>query len=329
MIPLKIFTWHVHGNYLYYLSQCGHEFFVPVSRDRRAGYGGLGSSFPFGPNVHEIPEEEVSRYRFDCILFQSRQNYERDQYTTLSAAQRELPAIYLEHDSPRDAPADTRHVAADGRALLVHVTNFNALMWDSGNASVRVIEHGVMLPPGVRYQGERERGVVVVNNLATRGRRVGADVVERLRRDIPLDLIGMDSERCGGIGEVAPMQLAEVVSHYRFFLHPMRWTSLGLALCEAMMAGMPVLGIAATELPTVIRNGETGYIETDPARLAGHGVRLLVDFDEARRIGARAREYAMERFGIERFTRDWDDAFEQAVSGSATATERVRTAVPA
>src|SRR6266550_3029276 len=75
---------------------------------------------------------------------------------------------------------ETHHLIDDADVLLVHVTAFNALMWDSGRTPTRVIEHGV-IDPGVRWTGELERGLVVVNNLPSRGRRVGADIFERAR----------------------------------------------------------------------------------------------------------------------------------------------------
>ena len=57
MKRLKIFTWHVHGNYLYYLSQCELEFYIPVAADRRAGYGGRGETFPFGRTSTKCPKQ--------------------------------------------------------------------------------------------------------------------------------------------------------------------------------------------------------------------------------------------------------------------------------
>ncbi|MFP3344721.1 hypothetical protein R0J87_19785, partial [Halomonas sp. SIMBA_159] len=92
-----------------------------------------------------------------------------------------------------------------------------------------VIEHGVVVPEGVRYTGELERGIVVVNHLAQRGRRLGADVFADVRTRVPLDLVGMDAERLDGIGEVGNLDLAAFTARYRFFFNPIRWTSLGLA----------------------------------------------------------------------------------------------------
>lgn len=316
MRPLRVFTWHVHGSYLLYLVQTPHEFFVPVRPGRPHPYGGLGGPFPWPPNVHEVPVEEVPRLDFDCILFQRRDQYERDQFEILSEAQRRLPRIFLEHDPPRESPTDTRHVVDDPNVLLVHVTHFNALMWDNGRTPTRVIEHGVMVPEHVRYVGDRERGIVVVNHLARRGRRLGADIFEQVRREVPLDLVGMAAEESGGLGEIPHDRLPEEVARYRFFFNPIRYTSLGLAVCEAMSIGVPVVGLATTEMATAVVNGVSGYVDTDVRRLVERMRALLADPAEARRLGEGARRIARERFGIARFARDWDAAL-RLVTGTA------------
>jgi glycosyl transferase family 1 len=308
--PLRIFTWHVHGSYLYYLAQTGHQLYLPVRPDRRPPYVGRPpGGFPWPDTVHEVPVEQVKALDVDCILFQSVDAYRRDQYDVLSARQRRLPRIYLEHDPPRAHPTDTRHPVDDPDVLLVHVTAFNALMWDNGRTPTRVIEHGVIVPAHVRYRGDVPRGLVVVNHLGRRGRRLGADLFERLRAELPLDLVGMASEEVGGVGEVPHDALPAIAARYRFFFNPIRYTSLGLAVCEAMMIGLPVVGFATTAMTTTIENGVSGWIDTDPDIVADHMRRLLRDPDEAQRLGDGARRAAQVRFGIGRFVRDWDDAF--------------------
>jgi hypothetical protein len=316
MRRLKILTWHVHGNYLWYLSQVGHDFYLPVRADHEGGYGGRGESFPFGENVHEIPAEEVALHNLDCILFQLRRNYEYDQFEILSGEQRSLPRIFLEHDPPQEHPTNTRHWADDSNMLLVHVTPFNALMWDSGRTPTRVIDHGVLDFPDIRYTGHVNRGVVVINHLRDRGRRLGVDVFEQVRKDVPLDLVGMASEELAGIGEVLPTQLRAFEARYRFFFNPIRYTSLGLAVIEAMLAGMPIVGLATTEMATAIQNGVSGYVETDVNKLIAFMQELMADPSEARRLGANARQYALERFNIHRFVRDWEQTFADVTSTS-------------
>jgi glycosyltransferase involved in cell wall biosynthesis len=89
----------------------------------------------------------------------------------------------------------------------------------------------------------------------------------------------------------------------------LRYTSLGLSLCEAMMSGMPVIALATTEAPTVIQNGANGYCDTRIEPLIAHMRRLLEDPAEAMRLGEGARRTALERFNIERFVREWCAAF--------------------
>jgi hypothetical protein len=317
MRPLRIFTWHIHGNYLLYLSQARAEFYLPVLAGGGEGYGGRGRTFPFGDNVHDEPAEAVRDLSFDCILFQTRKNYEVDQYEVLSEAQRRLPRVYLEHDPPQQHPTDTRHWFDDPRGLLVHVTPFNALMWDNGRTPARVIDHGVFIPRGVRYSGEIARGLVVVNHLRQRGRRLGADLFAQVRREVALDLVGMDAESLEGLGEVVPPELPAFMARYRFFFHPVRHTSLGLAVLEAMTIGLPIVGLATTELVTVIENGVQGFLDTDVRRLLGPMRRLIAEPELARRLGENGRRRALERFGIKRFARDWEETF-ALVTGRST-----------
>ncbi len=310
---MNIFTWHVHGSYLYYLAHAPHDFFVPVKPGRPEGYGGRApGSFAWPDNLHEVPCEAVGDLSLDCVLFQSRRNYLEDQFDILTPAQRRLPRIYLEHDPPRQHPTDTRHIVDDPEMLLVHVTAFNELMWNSNRTPTRVIDHGVVVPEGVRYTGEIPRGLVVINGLAKRGRRLGADLFTQLRDIVPLDLAGMESEELGGLGEVPHDRLPAFQARYRFFFNPIRYTSLGLAVCEAMMVGMPIIGLATTEMVTAVTNGVSGYVETDVRRLAGRMRELLDDPAAARRLGDGARRTARERFNIDRFARDWDEAFRAA-----------------
>ncbi len=316
MKRLRVLTWHVHGNYLYYLSLTGHTFYLPVRPGRPEGYGGRCGDLPWPENVIEVPAEEVRRLELDCVLYQSRRNYLHDRLEVLGPGQRRLPAIYLEHDPPREHPTDTRHVVDDPEVLLVHVTPFNALMWDSGRTPIVVIEHGVPEPVGVRNTGELARGLVVVNHLASRGRRLGLDIYQQVRATVPLELVGMGSEELGGLGEVPQRRLPALAARYRFFFSPVRYTSLPLAVCEAMMLGMPVVAVATTEMATVLQNGVSGFADTRVERLV-EAMRLLLDDPaEARRLGEGARQVAQERFHICRFIADWDHAFAMVAGGS-------------
>ena len=329
MRRLNVLTWHTHGSYLYYLSHAPHEFHVLARPGRPPGYGGRCGPFPFGPNVHDLPAAQAREREFDCILFQEDHHWHKDQYELLTPAQRALPRIYLEHDPPgllpgsasphhgnavTAWPTDVRHPVDDPNVLLVHVTPFNALMWDSGRTPTRIVEHGVVLPEGVRYGGDIERGLVVTNHLARRGRRMGADLFAGLRAAVPLDLVGMGSSELGGIGEVDHPQLPALVARYRVLFSPVRYSSLSLSTIEAMMAGVPVVALATAEMASVIAHGVSGFAVTDTRRLPDAMHALLRDPGLARRLGAAGRRSALERFSIARFGADWDAALRHVTS---------------
>jgi hypothetical protein len=307
--PLRIFTWHIHGSYLYYLTQGSHEYYLPVKPGRPEGYGGKGGSFRWGNNVHEIPAEGVRDLDVDCILFQSIRNYHIDQYDILTEEQRQGPKIYLEHDPPRVHPTDTQHPIDDPQVILVHVTHFNRLMWDNRRTLTRIVRHGVCVPDDVHYTGEKPRGLVIVNNMHQRGRRLGLDIFEEVRKVIPLDLVGMGSEELGGIGAYSLDRLFKMEGQYRFFFNPIRYTSLGLAVCEAMMIGLPVVGLSTTEMGVVIKNGVSGYVDTDIYYLIDRMAELIENPVLAARLGRGAKIYAQENFHIKRFLEDWDRVY--------------------
>jgi glycosyltransferase involved in cell wall biosynthesis len=85
----------------------------------------------------------------------------------------------------------------------------------------------------------------------------------------------------------------------------MRWTSLGLSLIEAMFLGMPVVALATTDAVEAVPAG-CGAISTDVRRLCAALRRYGTDLEAATADGQRARAYARERYGLERFLSDWD-----------------------
>jgi hypothetical protein len=309
MNRLKILIWHIHGSYLNTLARIDHDWYLPVKLGRPEGYGGRGPTFDLPASVREVPAERVPELDLDLIIYQTPKNYFEDQFEILSPEQRRLPRIYLEHNTPKPDAVRTRHPVDDPNVLLVHVTHYNRLMWDNGPTPTVVIEHSVAIDPSVRYRGDLARGITIVNGMQRRPRIAGYDLFLRARRAVPLDIAGMETEAFGGLGDIPYRDLHQRIAGYRFLFSPIRYTSLPLAVIEAMTIGMPVVALATTELPTVIEDGETGYVSCAVDRLIERMRSLLANPEEARRIGANARAVAQERFGLDRFIRDWNAAF--------------------
>jgi glycosyltransferase involved in cell wall biosynthesis len=181
-----------------------------------------------------------------------------------------------------------------------------------------VIEHGIP-DPGHRYTGALPRAAVVVNDPVRRGRTTGTDLLPRLADAAPLDVFGMRADQLDlpadrfRAYDLPQAALHDALASRRFYLHPIRWTSLGLSLLEAMHLGMPVVALATTEVVRAVPPG-AGTISTDPDDLAAAARRYLADPDLASAHGVAARKAALDRYGLKRFLDDWDALLGEVVA---------------
>jgi Glycosyl transferases group 1 len=312
---MRVFMWHVHGSYTTALVQGQHEFLVPVLPGRGPDGLGRARTWDWPASVIEVSPEEAATEEVDVVVLQRPAELDHLAPHWLGGRRpgRDVPAVYLEHNAPQGRIADMRHPAANRRDLtVVHVTHFNDLFWDTGATPTRVIEHGIV-DPGYRATGELDRGVAVINEPARRWRVTGTDLLGRLAAEsgTPIDLFGMRSEPVGGRG-LDQAELHTEMARRRVYVHPVRWTSLGLALIEAMHLGLPVVGLATTEVSEAVPP-EAGVVSTNLATVADGLRRLIADPEEAVVRGKAARAAALSRYGLDRFLRDWDTVFEEAV----------------
>jgi Glycosyl transferases group 1 len=308
---MRILLWHVHGAWTTAFVHGRHEYVVPVLPDRGPDGVGLARTYAWPDSVTEMPPEQLRDEGFDVVLLQRPHELEGLAEDWLGRRPgRDIPAVYVEHNAPQGRIADMRHPAADRPELLVvHVTHFNALFWDTGCTRTRVIEHGIV-DPGHRYTGELPRAAVVINEARRRARVTGTDLLARFSQAAPIDLFGMDAASLGGIEDLPQSDLHDEMARRRVYLHPIRWTSLGLSLLEAMHLGMPVVALGTTEAHEAVPH-EAGAVSTRIDVLTGAMRRLIDDPGEADARGSAARAAALERYGLKRFLADWDDALEE------------------
>ena len=309
--------WHVHGSWTEAFVQGRHRYLLPRNAARDANGRGLcGRQWP---RADEIAVEKLADEHVDLVVLQRPEELELIARGLRRRPGVDVPAVYVEHNAPRPSPVDSRHPVADRSDItLVHVTDFNRLMWDNGIAPTTVITHGIA-DPGELYTGELAAAATMINEPLRRNRVVGVDLLGRLSADVPLDVWGMgtraltDSRLGGqvrGRGDVRAPELHRQLARRRVYLHTARWTSLGLSLIEAMHLAMPIVAVASTMAPLVVPS-EAGVLSADVETLAG-ALRLFVSEPEAARAaGKSARQFALHHFGLQRFLRDW----EQLIAG--------------
>jgi glycosyltransferase involved in cell wall biosynthesis len=228
--------------------------------------------------------------------------------------------VYVEHNTPKGDVPNSRHPMADRDDLVVaHVTHFNELFWDTGGTRTTVIEHGIV-EPAARWTGELNRLAVVTNEPVRRHRVTGTDLFPRFARVAPLDVFGMgvaalSGDRIQAFDDPPQHAMHEMVARRRAYLHLCRWTSLGLSLIEAMQMGMPVIALATTEAVEAVPP-DAGVLSTRVDLLLDAAHWLIEEPDDARRLGDRARQVALARYGLDRFLADWDRLLEEEACGS-------------
>lgn len=309
---MRILLWHVHGSWTTAFVQGQHTYLVPVLADRGPDGRGRAETWQWPASVEELTPSEALDADIDVVILQRPEELASlAESWTGRRPGRDLPAVYLEHNAPEGRVNSMLHPARDHSDLTVaHVTHFNQLFWDTGTTESVVIEHGIV-DPGYRYTGSVPRAAVVINDPLMRGRVTGTDLLDTFAAAVPLDLFGMRSEPCGG-RDLPQSRLHDEMAERRVYLHPNRWTSLGLSLIEAMQLGMPVVAVAATEVAEAVP-ADAGIVSTDLSKLTA-GLRLLAsDREEATAMGRRARQAALERFGLKRFLDDWDRLLEEVV----------------
>ncbi|MDH2426673.1 glycosyltransferase [Sphaerisporangium sp. TRM90804] len=316
---MRILFWHVHGSWATAFVQGAHDYVVPLVPGRGPDGLGRARTYPWPAAVREVCADRLGEQDFDLVVLQRPHEAELAERWTGRRPGRDVPAVYVEHNTPAGDVPRTRHPLAGQDAVpLVHVTHFNELYWDAGRAPVRVIEHGVV-DPGHRYTGELPRAGVVVNEPVRRTRVAGTDLLPVFASAVPLDVFGMKvtglaealgvpADRLGAFEDLPQAAMHAELARRRVYLHPYRWTSLGLALIEAMLLGLPVVALAATEAVEAVP-AEAGVVSTRPATLTAALKEFAADPALARRAGEAARAAALARYGLKRFLADWDRLF--------------------
>jgi glycosyltransferase involved in cell wall biosynthesis len=322
---VNVLIWHVHAAWTTAFVSGRHRYLVPVVPDRGPDGRGRARTYPWADAAVEVTPAELATEPVDVVVLQRPEDEAlARKWLGGRIPGRDVPAIWVEHNAPQGRIADMRHPAAGRNDLvLVHVTPTNALFWDSGTTPSRVIEHGIP-DPGHRWTGELERAAVVVNEAGRRGRVTGTDLLPALSQALPIDLFGIGSEEAAAVlrtrgadvtagGDLPHDELTAEVARRRVYLHPVRWTSLGLSLLEAMHLGMPVVALATTEVPEAVP-ADAGVVSNRLPVLADALRRFGRDHEEAARAGKAARVAALERYGLERFLADWDALLTEVVA---------------
>jgi hypothetical protein len=312
-----LLVWHLHGSWTASFVAGRHRYLIPVNGDEDTYGHGLGGRD--WPRAQEVPSSQLCDERVDLVVLQRPTSLNwRHVGWGAALASTFRPSMSNTTHRARFAVDSIHPFAGRDDIPLIHVTDFNCLMWNNGAAPTRVISHGIA-DPGRLYTGEIPAAATMINEPLRRWRTVGADLLDVLGSHAPIDVWGVDTEvlngrnrtgRVRGKGDVPAPRLWHEVAGHRVYLHTARWTSLGMSLVEAMYLGMPIVAVASTMAPLVVPP-EAGVVSADIKTLAYALEGFVTDFSAATAAGKAARDFAMAHFALETFLAEWDDVIEE------------------
>jgi N-acetyl-alpha-D-glucosaminyl L-malate synthase BshA len=118
--------------------------------------------------------------------------------------------------------------------------------------------------------------------------------------------------------------IADYLSVSDLLLMPSETESFGLAALEAMACETPVIATRTGGLPEVVLDGETGYLVAvgDTRTMADRAVEILTG-ENGRRMGARGRAWAVERFNTETVIPQYERLYERVIDWSKSKKPRI------
>ena len=196
-------------------------------------------------------------------------------------------------DYKRDAhPCHRSRLSQKGEKIVMHISNFRPVK--RVDDAVRVF---------ARISREIPARLVLIGDGPERGRVIQTAEEEGI------------ADRVLFLGKQE--SVAEILSCADLFLLPSATESFGLVALEAMSCGVPVVATRVGGLPEVVPDGEAGFLDAvgDVEAMAEHGVRILKDAEEWRRMSGAAR-HAAECYSTDRVVPMYESYYGQVLGRS-------------
>jgi glycosyltransferase involved in cell wall biosynthesis len=108
----------------------------------------------------------------------------------------------------------------------------------------------------------------------------------------------------------------KVLSRLTLFVSAARSEPFGLAIVEAMAAGLPIIATASEGALEIIEDGVSGkLVPTDDPKALAHAINELLDNPvECARLARNALSTARDRFSVARMARDTEQVYREVLN---------------
>jgi hypothetical protein len=217
-----------------------------------------------------------------------------------------------------------------------HAVAISALKAKAWGFIDNIVENCVDVQEYLPWSGDVASGLRIANQITNRKEILLWDFYETAFKDVPVRLVGFNSDMPGVVPSKDWNDLKSILSSHRFFIHtahPELEDGYNNATLEAMSAGLPILGNRNPSSP--VEHGVSGFLSDDPIELNRYAKLLFQDRGLAAKMGEAARRKVADRFPVEGFVsgfkrsiqaaeKKWqmrrlsDDYFSLTISGGRT-----------
>ncbi len=318
--PFNILTFPTHERYETNLALTENNFYSyraedvqEIKKDWNTAYGDVPENYMLLDG--RLGYKQVSlRLDLDLVLCQNK--FGQYQIGSNLARQLGLPLLCLEHTLPMPTwNAEQLQSMHDMQGdVNVFISRYSIDKWGYGKSdNVKVIKHCVNAD---MFRCDDEFGNIgrdtkilsVVNDWVNRDWCCGFNIWRRVTEGLPVFPVG---DTAGLSRPAKPDELIDIYNNHRIFINTSTISPVPTSLLEAMSCGCAVVSTATCMIPEVIENGVNGFLTNNEKEMREYLELLLKDEDLAKKLGKAARETILRDFSVERFTREWNETFEE------------------
>lgn len=315
---INILCMPTHERYETHLANTGHNFYAIQGKNIKSWNVRYS---PVPKNYFLMSGGSVPPW-VDIDLVFSQNKFGQYELAKQAANILQVPLVTLEHTLPipNISSASQQYLRSMSGDIDVFISEYSVEKWgwSLNDENVRVVRHG--LDTGYfKPNDKKERSDLVcsvVNDWIGRdifcGFRLWQQITKWPNSDLPLNVWG-DTE---GLS-VSAKDTDSLIKEYQrssIFLNTSLISPVPTVLLEAMSCGCAVVSTNNCMIPEFITHGENGLLGNTAEELRSHIDLLRKDANLRNKLGENARKTIVEKFNLDRFTKEWDKIFRSVLN---------------
>lgn len=317
--PLNILTSSTHERYETHLCQTKHNFYSLIGKTTKK-WNTTYAPVPSNYCIFDQGQGVLPHLNLDLVLIQN----VGSQMSLLQpiAETLQIPLLVLHHTFP--PPQANKFILLQQKHALqniektIFISDVSRKAWGYSEEDGVVIEHGIdseFWCPDAKYI-RQPITLSVCNDWMNRdwccGFRLWTHITQQEPK-LPVCVVG-DTP---GLSKPAKSleELRTIYQQSLVFLNTSLVSPIPCALLEAALCECAIVTTNTGLIPSLIQHGTNGllYSPNEPQQARQHIIDLINNPEQAKILGQNARKSVVQRFGLDRFIKEWDSLFREVV----------------